>query len=160
MTFEEAKKIFLNRGYIEVSGGIYYDADKWRESITVISKWLEQEPCDDVVSRRAVIDTLDKMDKALDDDRSVESYKELLTECYKDLTPVMPKERTGWIPVSTNELPKLYEEVIVTDIETSDTYVSRYVGNGYWECDNGLYQNRIIAWQPKPKPYKAESEVG
>lgn len=63
-----------------------------------------------------------------------------------------------WIPVS-EKLPKLYEEVIVTDIETIDTYISRYIGNGYWECDNGLYQNRIIAWQPKPITYKAESEV-
>ena len=99
MTFEEAKKIFLNRGYVEVSGGTYYDADKWRESITVISKWLEQEPCEDAVRRQAVLNTLDKMDKALDDDRSVESYKALLTECYKDLTPVTPKEKTGhWIP--------------------------------------------------------------
>lgn len=113
MTFEEAKKIFLNRGYIEVPGGTYYDADKWREAITVISKWLEQEPC----------------------------------------------EKTKWTLVS-EELPKLYEEVIVTDIETSDSYLSRYIGNGYWECDNGLYQNRIIAWQSKPKPYKAESEEG
>lgn len=94
MTFEEAKKVFLNRGYIEVPGGTYYDADKWRESIIVISKWLEQEPCDDAVSRRAILDTLDKMDKALDDDRSVESYKTLLTECYKDLPPVIPKERS------------------------------------------------------------------
>lgn len=62
-----------------------------------------------------------------------------------------------WIPVG-ERLPKLYEEVIVTDIETSDTYLSRYIGNGYWECDNGTFNNRIIAWwQPKPKPYKAES---
>ena len=52
MTFEEAKKIFLNRGYVEVPGGTYYDADKWREAITVISKWLEQEPCDDTVIRK------------------------------------------------------------------------------------------------------------
>jgi hypothetical protein len=65
--------------------------------------------------------------------------------------------QTQWIPVS-NGLPKLYEEVIVTDIETSDTYLSRYIGNGYWECDNGSFNNRIIAWQPKPQPYKAESE--
>lgn len=71
---------------------------------------------------------------------------------------IVSKEKTDWTPVSEG-LPKLYEEVIVTDIETSDTYVSRYVGNEYWECDNGLYQNRIIAWQPKPKPYKVESEV-
>ncbi len=102
MTFEEAKKIFLNRGYVEVPGGTYYDADKWRESVVVISKWLEQEACEDknCISRWAVLDTLDKMDKALDDDRSVESYKALLTECYKDLPSVIPipKEKIGhWI---------------------------------------------------------------
>ena len=62
-----------------------------------------------------------------------------------------------WIPVSERP-PEEHKEVIVTDIETSDTYMSRYIGNGYWECDNGLFKNRIIAWQPKPKPYKAESE--
>ena len=62
-----------------------------------------------------------------------------------------------WIPCS-ERLPEEHKEVIVTDIETSDTYQSQYVGNGYWECDNGLFNNRIIAWQPKPKPYKAESE--
>lgn len=65
------------------------------------------------------------------------------------------EEIKRWIPVSEG-LPERYKEVIVTDIETSDTYLSRYIGNGYWECDNGLFKNRIIAWQPKPKPYKAE----
>ena len=40
MTREEAKEVFLNRGFID---GIY-DGDKWREACIVISKWLEQEP--------------------------------------------------------------------------------------------------------------------
>ena len=66
-------------------------------------------------------------------------------------------EQTGWIPVS-ERLPERNKEVIVTDIETSDTYLSRYIGNGYWECDNGLFKNRIIAWMPLPEPYNAESE--
>lgn len=44
MTREEAKTIFLNRGYIEVDGGSYFDGNKWRESITVISEWLKEEP--------------------------------------------------------------------------------------------------------------------
>lgn len=66
----------------------------------MLPEYLEQNPYEDVVSRRAVLDTLDKMDKALDTDRTVESYKELLTECYKVLPPVTPKEKTGhWIPV-------------------------------------------------------------
>ena len=46
MTREEAKTVFLNRGYVEVEGGTIYDADKWRESCRVISEWLEQELCD------------------------------------------------------------------------------------------------------------------
>lgn len=66
-------------------------------------------------------------------------------------------EEGQWVPVS-KRLPEQYKEVIVTDIGTSDTYLSRYIGNGYWECDNGSFKNRIIAWQPKPKPYKIESE--
>ena len=40
MTREEAKEVFLNRGFID---GIY-NGDKWREAYIVISKWLEQEP--------------------------------------------------------------------------------------------------------------------
>lgn len=64
-------------------------------------------------------------------------------------------EQTRWIPIS-ERLPEQYKEVIVTDIETTDTYLSQYIGNGHWECDNGLFNNRIIAWMPLPEPYKAE----
>lgn len=70
---------------------------------------------------------------------------------------LLPKEH-GWILVS-EKLPERCKEVIVTDIETSDTYLSRYIGNRYWECDNGLFKNRIIAWMPLPEPYReGESE--
>ncbi len=47
MTFENAREIFLNRGYEQVDGGSIYNPDKWRESIIVISDWLQQEPCKD-----------------------------------------------------------------------------------------------------------------
>ncbi len=39
MTREEAKEIFLNRGFIN---GIF-DGDKWRQSVAVISDWLMRE---------------------------------------------------------------------------------------------------------------------
>lgn len=50
----------------------------------------KQEPCEDAVSRKAVLNTLDNMDKVLDEDRTVENYKALLKECYEVLTPVTP----------------------------------------------------------------------
>ena len=49
-----------------------------------------KESCEDAVKREAVLNTLDTMDKALDEDRTVEHYKELLAECYKALPSVTP----------------------------------------------------------------------
>ena len=69
------------------------------------------------------------------------------------------EQEPKWIPVS-ERLPEELKTVIVTDIETSETYQSRYFGNGYWECDNGYFRNRIVAWMPLPKRYEPqESEV-
>lgn len=70
MTKEEARQIFLSRGFVEVEGGTIYDPDKWREACVVISEWLEQEPttviatgdgayykikaCEDAISRQSL----------------------------------------------------------------------------------------------------------
>ena len=83
-----------------------------------------------------------------------------LSQAFDVAIAALSAEPMRWIPVS-ERLPKQYKEVVVTDIETSDTYQSRYIGDGYWECDNGLFKNRIIAWMPLPAPYegaKMESE--
>lgn len=58
--------------------------------------------CEDAVKREAVLNTLDAMDAALDENRTVEAYKELLKECYKELPPITPKQKIGkWIKVVT-----------------------------------------------------------
>lgn len=58
----------------------------------------EQESCNDVISRQDVLNTLDSTDKFLDETRTVESYKTLLEECYKNLPPVTPARPKGhWI---------------------------------------------------------------
>ena len=73
------------------------------DSGAVNNEWIalyftecEQEPCENAVSRQAVLNTLDKMDSVLDEDRTLETYKELLVACYNDLPSVTPihKDRT------------------------------------------------------------------
>lgn len=105
----------------------------------------------DLINRQTVINAIANTCFRI----SADDWAELM-KCIDSIKPV--ENTREWIPVSEG-LPEQYKEVIVTDIETSDTYLSRYVGNEYWECDNGLFKNRIIAWQPKPKPYKADKEV-
>ena len=68
------------------------------ESLEMAIKALAQEPCEDAISRQAVLETLDDMDNVLDEDRTIENYKELLKECYAVLPPVNPQPKTGhWI---------------------------------------------------------------
>lgn len=59
-----------------------------------------------------------------------------------------------WIPVSSGELPKIGQRVLVT-IETYDDgrTVRETIYDKYgFLCGNG------IAWQPLPESYKGESE--
>lgn len=110
MTFEEAKKIFLNRGYIEVPGGTYYDADKWRESVTVISEWLEQESCEDCISRKDMLAIL--------------SQSHSLTQAwdgFEKLSSVTLKEKTGhWKSYCYQNNSCSVCEYIIADSDTDE----------------------------------------
>lgn len=90
MTREEAKNVFLNRGYVEVEGGTIYDADKWRESCRVISEWLEQEPCEDAISRQAVLEIQAKYAEHMGATKFWQMRDDI-----KTLSSVKPQERTG-----------------------------------------------------------------
>lgn len=63
------------------------------------------------------------------------------------------QEQDRWIPVTERPSEK-YKDVLVTDREVSDVYVSHYCGGGYWPTDTGCANNRIIAWRPLPEPYQ------
>ena len=69
----------------------------------------EQEPCKDAISRQAVLDTLDTSDRFMDEDRTVDTYRALLKECYEVLPSVKPQPKMGrWIEsdallIATNE---------------------------------------------------------
>lgn len=73
------------------NGTFYHSCESWDCGFEP----KEDEPfehCEDCIRRQAVLDTLENMDRALDEDRTVENYKELLRECYKVLPPVNPQK--------------------------------------------------------------------
>lgn len=92
------------------------------QTINQIMDWLEQEPCEDTISRKAVIDTLERMDKALDEDRTVENYKELLRECYKVLPSVKPKSE--W--EHDHEILKAYSDGASAVLESIKYLIEQY----------------------------------
>lgn len=83
--------------------------------------------------------------------------------------PVTPQQKISWIPVSEG-LPKPRKYGIKDNSDWVDVTIligknkDAYVGEAYY-CfsENKWYTKRfatgeVIAWQPRPKPYKAESE--
>lgn len=89
MTFEEAKEVFINRGFVN---GIF-NGDKWRESVAIISKWLEQEPCEDCVSRKAVLNKKELVE--LEDGQSFYCINPEDVETLPSVTPIESEEKTN-----------------------------------------------------------------
>jgi len=115
---------------------------------------LKAEPCEDAVSRQAVLDALRTCfdtDSVYDVINGIDyiDYDEAVNEVL-DLPPVTPKQK--WIPVDYDRYPETYpkafQEVWITD--------------GYGEVEHKAYDGtrNIKAWMPYiiPEPYKAESE--
>ena len=95
-----------------------------------IIKALEEKPCIDVVNRQAVLNTLDFADKTLNEDRTVETYKELLIACYKDLPSVAHTQKLGrWIFVD-----KAHEHARCSECGYGD--VDLFDGKSYNYCPN------------------------
>ena len=86
----------------------------------------EQEPCKDAISRQAVLDTLDTSDRFMDEDRTVDTYRALLKECYEVLPSVTPKQKTGhWILTNDN---------FVYCSECEDSYYPRPIDASWYYC--------------------------
>ena len=143
MTKEEAKEIFLNRGFVN---GLF-DGDKWRQSIVVVSKWLEQEPCD-CISRQGAIDALG-YNISITSDEGLDEYRPVLKEMIEKIydTQVAQIKALPSIQPKTEVLDKIRADIeqLRADLMTS--------GGVYEHSAYGLdYAMQII------DKYKAEKE--
>ena len=106
---------------------------------------LEKEACEDAVSRQEVIRLFAKNADA------VRPYSQTWKEV-KDLPSVTPTQR--WIPCS-ERLPKEDGFYLVS---TTDCIIIMEFNKGWISQNIGSCNWYVKAWQPLPKPYKAESE--
>lgn len=115
-----------------------------RETADYIIKALEQQPCDDCVSRQAVKEGMIKYGFHAPDMTVTEFIED-------DLMSVTPTQ--GWIPVS-ERLPKVGEKVLC-QCQANIFEVLKLMVDGWYHDENHCYMSGfVIAWQPLPKPYE------
>ena len=161
MTRKERKKAI---DALRVSVPIYaMTREKFNDYIQTLNKvmdWLEQEPCEDCISRQAVLDQTYLWSK--DEFLRVTNPFDYLRKRINSLPSVTPKAM--WIPVS-ERLPEEGTECLVTVLH-NEPYSFKYeykVTEAYYAEYWGLFDDdysgaRILAWIPLPKAYKVESE--
>ena len=123
------------------------------------------EPCEDAISRQAVIDAIDKWVKNMHILIALPTNEVTpLFESVHKLPHVTPQPKTGhWIPVS-ERLPE-DQEVILVSTKTDRVFEGRYYDDNtkrQWYSfrdDTFAWNNVVTAWMPLPEPYQAESEV-
>ena len=89
MTREEAKSILLNAAWLGTNEG--------REKIESAVEFLCGEPCDDAISRQAVLDAIGRVGMCKCSTNEIEAVSEC-TRAVKALPPVTAEPKTGhWI---------------------------------------------------------------
>lgn len=184
MTREEAKDFLYsiagNLGLIYVEDYTSKDGEKMREAI----KALEQEPCEDAISRSETIKYLNTNMAWYDEDGEMADSDEklkVITDLINGVPSVTPShKKNDWIPCSVR-LPEEHEWIGTKKFGTTisdEVYVTFENPEGkrfvkHLSFQNGKLssfdQNKIdafykgsvpIAWMPLPEPYKAEMESG
>ena len=127
------------------------DGNEMRDLVEFLST-LEQEPCEDAISRQSMLDYL----KYLHGEMPEEEFVKALPS----VTPARKKEK--WIPCS-ERMPE-DGELVLFSTNTDRVYEGRFFVDNtdfqwYAFRDEAFaYNNVVTAWLPLPKPYKAESE--
>lgn len=136
--------------------------NRFIEALNMAIKALEQEPCEDCISRQAVIDGIDTYINKTQSTGTRDDFISFAELVVKDLPSVNPQDQK-WIHVS-ERLPN-HEEYIknnglfnVSDGNRSysewfDIYKRKRFGEPTMSGFRVDYA--VIAWMPLPDPYKA-----
>jgi len=130
--------------------------------VEAIIEVLEQEPCEDVVSRQAVID-MTGLSEWFD---SSDSYNEFVI-ALSELPSVTPQE-TRWVSV-TERLPEEHicddgfhepSKSVLVQMKSGAMHTARYWSryDERWLDLNYPTTDEVIAWMPLPKQYKEDAE--
>ena len=120
-------------------------------------------PCEDAISRSAVLEGLASIAKAK---AKSDAQKSLMGRVmfFAEQLPSVSTEKTKWIPVS-ERLPEnsgRYLAYIVNKHDDKLQYIMTcdYSVDGYWNWfpDDECASDNVVAWMPLPQPYKGESE--
>lgn len=115
-------------------------------------KALEQPPCEDAISREAVMQTV--KDFMLNSNYDIKVIMDRLGS----MSPVTPQQ-TRWIPCS-ERLPEDNKHVLCQF--TLSGMGECYLAHGVFHVVGGLVMtcNEVIAWMPLPELYKESEEEG
>ena len=140
-------------------------------------KALEQEPCEDAISRQAAIDTIESWLSCDDYNKAERHIMRAMQSVLYDLPPVTPQPKTGhWIPTSerspkehgeyeitwTTSLAKLNNQgfIGIAEYELTGEFEhenNRFKGKWLLEDDIKNYPDvKVTAWMPLPEPYTVE----
>lgn len=86
--------------------------------------------------------------------------EEIIRSHMNDVTDTNVGSKSGWIPYTEQNTPSKDGIYLVTcdDIEYPVKRM-RFKG-GLWYWTYGIYDGKILAWQPLPEPYKGEEAAG
>lgn len=107
---------------------------------------LSIEPCEDCISREAIMDKV-----VYDGNWNADQYI-VYKESIEELPSVRPVE--NWHPISEDDLPKEGEEVVVS-LSENGVHGKKVEIDCFMRCDIKYWlSGKVQAWMPKPEPYK------